>query len=55
MGRMSRIDKPRGLLTIDSLIKITMKEGILDIELVYKPRARNSMAGNNPNGGGFDD
>lgn len=54
MIRMSRIDKPRRLLAINSLIKIVVKEGVLDIELMYRPRTRNNETEDNMNGGGYD-
>jgi len=37
MVRMSRVDEARRLLTVDDLLQASVKEGILHIELVYRP------------------
>jgi hypothetical protein len=37
MRRMGGVKKAIGLLTKDGLIKMTVKEGILDIKLMYRP------------------
>ena len=55
MLRTSRVDEARWLLTVDHLIKIAMKEGVLDIELVNRPRTGDGDAEDNADHGGLDD
>jgi hypothetical protein len=38
MLRPRRVDEARWLLTIDHLIKIAMEKGVLDVELMNRPR-----------------
>jgi hypothetical protein len=53
--RMSRVDEAGGLNTVDLLVKIAMEEGILDVQLVYGPRARGGDAEDDPDSGRLDD
>jgi hypothetical protein len=55
IGGMLRVDETRGLLTIDHLIKMTMEEGIFNIELMYGPSMREGERKNYANGGWFND
>jgi len=50
----SRINKSRRLLAVDCLLQMTMKEGILHVELMDRPRARYGEAEDDPNRGRFD-
>jgi hypothetical protein len=52
---VARINEAWGLLTIDLLVKIAMKEGILDIELVDRPRPRDGDAENKADRSWLDD
>jgi len=54
MIRSRRVDEAWRLLTVDGLLKMTMKKGVLHVELVDRPRARGSNAENNPDGGRFN-
>ena len=49
MVRCSRVDESRWLLAVNSLIQMTMKKGVLDIQLMNRPGTRRSNAENNPN------
>jgi hypothetical protein len=42
MIRSRSIHKSRRLLTVDNFIKIAIQKSILDIELMYGPRARDT-------------
>lgn len=42
------------LLTVDSLIKSAMAEGVFDVKLMNRPRKRGGDAKNNTYGGGFN-
>jgi hypothetical protein len=53
--RMSRVDEARGLNAVDLLVKIAMEEGILDVQLVHRPRARGGNAEDDPDSGWLDD
>jgi hypothetical protein len=44
MVGVARINKVRGLLTVDLLVKIAIEKGVLDIELVDRPRPRDGDA-----------
>jgi hypothetical protein len=37
MGRMGRVNEARGLVTVNGLIKMIVKESILDIQLMDRP------------------
>jgi hypothetical protein len=37
MSRVGGIKKARGLLTVDGLLKMTVKKSILDVQLMYGP------------------
>ena len=50
----SRINKSRRLLAVDCLLQMTMKEGILHVELMDRPRPRYGEAEDDPNRGRFD-
>jgi hypothetical protein len=43
------VNKARGLLTVDSLIEMTVQEGIFDIQLVNGPGMHGGNAENKPN------
>jgi hypothetical protein len=49
-----RIDEARRLLAIDCLVQMAMKKGVLHVQLMDRPGARNSNAENSPDGGWFD-
>jgi hypothetical protein len=53
MGRMGGVKKARGLLTKDGLIEMTVKKGILDIELMDRPGLHGGEAQNEADGGGL--
>jgi hypothetical protein len=44
MSRMGGVKKARRLLTVDGLLKMTMKEGILDVQLMNGPGVHASDA-----------
>ena len=52
--KMSGVDEARRLLAIDSLLQVTMKKGVLHIELVDRPAAGGGDAEDDTNGGRFD-
>jgi hypothetical protein len=39
MVRSSRVEKARRLLTVDSLLKVAVKKGVLHVQLVHGPTA----------------
>jgi len=49
MIRSSRINKTRRLLTVNSLLKMSMKKSILHVQLSNRPRARGSYTQHSPN------
>jgi hypothetical protein len=49
------VNKVGGLLTVDLLVKDATKEGILDVELVDRPRPRDGDAEDDPYRGRLDD
>lgn len=53
--RKGGIDKAGRMLTKDSFVKMTMEEGILDVELMDRPGMRSHDAEDNANGGRLDD
>jgi hypothetical protein len=55
MIRMALINKTRGLLIVDLLIKSAIKKSILDVELADRPGVRDNNSENNPYSGGLDD
>ena len=55
MLRTSRVDEAMWLLTEDHLVKIAMKEGVLDIELVNLPSTGDGEAEDDADRGGLDD
>ena len=55
MCGMSRINKTGRLLIVDSLSKVAMEEGILDVHLPYGPIARRGEAEDHTDRGRFDD
>jgi hypothetical protein len=52
---MSQVDEAGRLLAVDLLVKRAMEEGILDVELTYRPSTRSSDAEDDANGGRLDD
>jgi hypothetical protein len=53
--RTPGVNKARRLLTVDLLVKVAMKKGILDVELVNRPRPRESDAEDDADRGWLDD
>jgi hypothetical protein len=49
-----RVDETRRLLAVDSLLKVTMKESVLHIELVKRPATRRGNTQDRLNGRRFD-
>jgi hypothetical protein len=52
---MIGVDEARWLLAVDHLIKIAMKKGVLDVELMNRPCTRDGDAEDNTDCGGLDD
>jgi hypothetical protein len=50
-----RVDEAGGLLTIDGLVQVTVKKGILHVQLVDRPLTRSSDAEDDPNRCRLDD
>lgn len=49
-----QVDEARRLLAVDSLRETTVEEGVVDVELVHGPVARNSKREHSPNCSQFD-
>jgi hypothetical protein len=54
MRRVCGVDKARRLLAVDHLVKIAMKEGILDIQLMNRPSTGDGDAEYDADRGGLD-
>jgi hypothetical protein len=54
MVRSRWIDKARRLLTVDCLLKVTVKEGVLHVQLANRPGTGSGDAQNSPNSRRFD-
>ena len=50
-----QVDEAGGLLTVDRLVQVTVKKGILHVQLVDGPLTRSGDAEDDPNGGRLDD
>jgi hypothetical protein len=48
------IDEARRLLVVDCLVKVVVKKGVLHVQLMDRPGARDNDAENSPDGGWFD-
>lgn len=48
------INKAEWLFVVHSLVKCVVEEGIIDVELMYGPRARDGNVEHNTNGRGFN-
>jgi hypothetical protein len=48
------IDETRWLLTVDSLVELTVEEGVLHVQLVNRPGSGSGNAENSPDGRRFD-
>jgi hypothetical protein len=55
MLRTSGVDEARRLLAVDHLIKIAMKKGVLDVQLMNRPSTRGGDAEDDTDHGGLDD
>jgi hypothetical protein len=55
MLRTSGVDEARRLLAVDHLIKIAMKKGVLDVQLMNRPSTRGGDAEDDTDRGGLDD
>jgi hypothetical protein len=53
--RHTGVNKARGLLTVDLLVKSAMKKGVLNIELMNGPRARDGDTEDDADHGWLDD
>jgi hypothetical protein len=47
----SRDDKAKRLLTVDCLVEMAVEEGVLHVQLMNGPGARDGDAENSPDGG----
>jgi hypothetical protein len=50
-----RVEKARRLLTVDCLVEMAVEEGVLHVQLLDRPGARDGDVENSPDGGWFDD
>ena len=49
-----RVDETERLLAVDCLVQMAVKEGVLHVQLMYRPGARGGDAEENPDGSWFD-